>query len=93
MKTRYIRFKGEHEALVDGDSYTYRELAETIGATYTCIKERLYKKKYCTIDDLYPPYSKSGGQKGEKREETLLESKAMVISQEWLQRKLQCQQQ
>lgn len=89
MKTRYIKFKGEHEALVDGNYYTYRQLAATIGANYSCIKERLSSKKYVTDDDLYPPHSRSGGRARKKPKKiTRLETDAMVISQSWLQRRL-----
>ena len=89
MKTRRIQFKGRHDSLLDGEYYTYNELSELIGSTYNCIKNRLYSKPYCTSDDLYPPYSRSGGKaKSQPKEIRRLETDAMVVSQKYLRRKL-----
>jgi hypothetical protein len=89
MKTRRIQFKGRHDSLVDGKYYTYDELSALIGSTYYCIKNSLYSKAYCTSDDLYPPYSRSGGKAKRKPKEICrLETDAMVMSQNYLRRKL-----
>lgn len=88
MKKRKIQFRGDHWFLIDGEFYEYLELAEHVGASYNCIKNRLYSKKYVTSDDLYEPYSKSGGKKRKPQKPKRLESKADEISQKYLRRKL-----
>jgi len=87
MKKRKIQFKGEHNYLKDGQFYEYLELAEYIGASYNCIKNRLYSKKYFTPDDMYPPYSKNGGKKKEFKPICRLETKSEIISDRYLRRK------
>nr|BAR35115.1 hypothetical protein [uncultured Mediterranean phage uvMED] len=88
MKKRRIQFRGEHTDLVDGEFYEYLELADYVGASYNCMKNRLYSKKYFTNDDLYPPYSKSGGIKKKPRTPKRLETYCDVLSQKYLRRKL-----
>lgn len=88
-KTRKIQFRGCHETLDDGEYYTYLELSRTIGSTYNCIKNRLYSKKYCTVDDLYEPYSRSGGSiRKEPKDIKRLETDAQIMSDKFLRRKL-----
>lgn len=88
MKKRKIQFRGDHLFLIDGEFYEYLELAEFVGASYNCMKNRLYSKKYFTDEDLYPPYSKSGGRKRKATKPKRLETKADEISQKYLRRKL-----
>ncbi len=91
-KTRLLQFKGEHWLLVDGDYYTYVQLASAVGATYNCIKNRLYNKRFVTPDDLYEPNSKRNGRKQPNRRNpadiTRLEDRSMILADKWMRRKL-----
>tara|TARA_Y100000004_G_scaffold12121_1_gene13096 strand:+ start:1498 stop:1746 length:249 start_codon:yes stop_codon:yes gene_type:complete len=82
-----LLFKGSHTKLVDGNYYTYLELADAIGAKYSCIKNRLCSKKFATPNDLYPPHSKRDRSKP-PQETLLLETQSMMIMDKYLRRKL-----
>lgn len=89
-KTRLLQFKGEHPILTDGEFYTYVQLAESIGANYNCIKNRLYNKKFVTPDDMYIPNSKRKNRKQPNRRNpediTRLEDRSMIMMDKYLRR-------
>lgn len=91
-KTRKLQFKGDFPNLVDGQFYTYIELSKAIGATYNCIKNRLYDKTHVVPEDLYAPNSKRSGRKQpnkRKPEDMLrLETESMVLMDSYLRKKL-----
>jgi hypothetical protein len=91
-KTRLLQFKGHHEVLNDGEYYTYVQLAESIGANYNCIKNRLYNKKFVTPEDMYIPNSKRKDRKQPNRRNpediTRLEDMSMIMMDKYIRRKL-----
>jgi hypothetical protein len=91
-KTRLLQFKGEHPILTDGEFYTYVQLAESIGANYNCIKNRLYNKKFVTPDDMYIPNSKRKDRKQPNRRNpediTRLEDRSMIMMDKYLRKML-----
>ena len=88
--TKFIEFVGTDGHFKNGESYTYEEYAEYVGLKRNTMVTRLSGRQVCTDEDLRPSGQLLRVKKAPTRTSIwdLLETRADILSQKWLRKKL-----
>ena len=83
-RSKKLKFVGEDDLFINGQSYIYIEIAEKLGCSASLVRSKLLRKKEFTMDI----FAKKPRKKREKRIVPFFDTPCQEISAKYLRKKL-----